>query len=280
MSPVAPAVEAVELVYRYRDGTRALQGVTLSIHRGSRVALLGPNGAGKSTLLLHFNGIYRLQGGSLRVLGQDVIRAETAWLRSQVGLVFQDPDNQIFAPTVADDVAFGPLNLGLEREEVGRRVQASLRAVGLEDLAFKSPHHLSFGQKKRVAIAGVLAMEPEIIVLDEPMAFLDPQGQEEVLDILDRLHRRDKTVIMATHDVDLAAEWADTVIILQQGRVLAQGGTDFLTQSHLMQQAGLRLPRITQIFQRLPNGVPDGHLPRTVEDAVRFLRQNLSRPIS
>lgn len=266
------AVAACELVYRYRDGTQALRGVTLQINRGSRVALLGPNGAGKSTLLLHFNGLYRLQGGTLEVLGQDVRRADLAWLRSRVGLVFQDPDNQIFAPTVADDVAFGPLNLGLQQEEVKRRVQASLKAVGLEDLGEKAPHHLSFGQKRRVAIAGVLAMEPEIIVLDEPMAYLDPQGQEEVLAILNRLHVEGKTIIMATHDVDLAADWADTVIILQRGGVLAQGSTELLTRPLLMDAAGLRLPRISQLFQQLPHLLPNGSLPRTVDEAVAILK--------
>lgn len=269
----ALAVEAVGLRYVYGDGTIALDGVNLAIPRGQRIALMGANGAGKSTLLLHLNGVYRVQHGTLKVLGQDTRRAPETWLRSTVGLVFQDPDNQVFAPTVADDVAFGPLNLGLAETEVRRRVQAALQAVGMAPLAHKAPHRLSFGQKKRVAIAGVLAMQPEIIVLDEPMAFLDPQGQQEAQEILDDLRALGKTVIVATHDVDMAYAWADQVLILDRGQLIASGGPEILTDPELISRARLRLPLIAQIFGPVPQLYAQAGRPRTVSQAAALLEK-------
>ncbi|TDA69988.1 MAG: ATP-binding cassette domain-containing protein [Clostridia bacterium] len=266
-------MEASGLHYAYADGTVALDGVSLSVPRGQRVAMMGANGAGKSTFLLHLNGVYRVQRGTLRILGQDTRQAPESWLRSSVGLVFQDPDNQVFAPSVADDVAFGPLNLGLDDTQVQRRVRAALQAVGMEHLARKAPHHLSFGQKKRVAIAGVLAMQPEIIVLDEPMAFLDPQGQQEVLDIMTELHAQGKTIIVATHDVDMACAWADQVLILEQGHLLVSGGPEILTDPELTSQAGLRLPLIAQVFAAVPQLDTVGARPRTVSQAAALLQK-------
>lgn len=267
------AVEADGLQYAYADGTVALERVSLAIARGHRVALMGANGAGKSTFLLHLNGVYRVQHGTLKILGQDTRRAPETWLRSTVGLVFQDPDHQVFAPTVADDVAFGPLNMGLDEAEVQRRVQAALHAVGMEHLARKASHRLSFGQKKRVAIAGVLAMQPEIIALDEPMAFLDPQGQQEVLDILDNLQALGKTIIVATHDVDMAYAWADQVVVLDRGKLIASGGPEILTDPELISRARLRLPLIAQIFGTVPQVYTAAGRPRTVSQAATLLRE-------
>ncbi|MDN5347865.1 MAG: cobalt/nickel transport system ATP-binding protein [Clostridia bacterium] len=241
-------IKVCNLSYRYADGTQALRGLSFSILSGEKVALMGPNGAGKSTLLLHLNGLYLAQEGEVWVLGRRVSRSNAEEVRKLVGMVFQDPDDQVLAPTVEEDVAFGPRNMGLEPEEVKRRVDKALEDVGLLDLRRKAPHNLSYGQKKRVAIAGVLAMQPEILVLDEPMAFLDPLGQEGLLAILDRYHRAGKTLVIATHDVDFAAAWADRILILSQGSLLASGPAQILCDAGLVQRAGLRLPLVAQLF--------------------------------
>ncbi len=263
-------LEVENLYFRYHDGTPALNGISLSINRGEKVAILGPNGAGKSTLLLHFNGVYLAQQGKVRVAGEEITRDNETRLRGKVGMVFQDPDDQVFSPTVWDDVAFGPLNQGLGRKEIEERVFQALQAVGMWDLRSRAPHHLSYGQKKRVAIAGVIAMNPEVIVLDEPTAFLDPAGQESLMEILAELHQRGKTIIVATHDVDMAAEWADKVIILKGGKILAQGDTMLLVQDTLVKEAALRFPVVSQVFQRIPSLLVRP-LPRTVDEAANAI---------
>ncbi|SHJ82420.1 ATP-binding cassette domain-containing protein [Desulfofundulus thermosubterraneus] len=272
---MAAVIEVEDLHYTYRDGTRALQGLSLSIPAGSRVALLGPNGAGKSTFLLHLNGLYLPQRGKVRVMGQEVNARTAREIKSRVGLVFQDPDDQVFSSTVGEDVAFGPVNMGLSATEVERRVQEALAAVQMEAYRDKPPYHLSYGQKKRVAIAGVLAMGPEIIVLDEPMAYLDPQGKDTLLDILDRLHRRGATILVATHDVDMAASWADRVIIIKNGRTLAQGDPSLLVQEDIIRQANLRFPLVAQIFRSLPE-LQLKTVPYTVEQAAALLKDILA----
>lgn len=238
------------------------------------MAILGPNGAGKSTLLLHLNGLYLPQRGKVRVAGLEVNARTAREIKARVGLVFQDPDDQVFSATVAEDVAFGPVNMGLSPQEVERRVQEALAAVNMEAYRDKAPYHLSYGQKKRVAIAGVLAMGPEIIVLDEPMAYLDPLGQDTLLEILNRLHRRGTTILVATHDVDMAAAWADRVVIVQDGHTLAQGSPSLLVQEELIRQASLRFPLVTRIFRSLPE-LGLSTTPYTVEQAVAFLKDLL-----
>ncbi|MBE3581207.1 MAG: ATP-binding cassette domain-containing protein [Thermoanaerobacteraceae bacterium] len=263
-------IQIEDLYFRYKDGTVALQGLSLFIEGGKKVALLGPNGAGKSTLLLHLNAIHLPQRGRVRVAGREISRSTERWVRSRVGMVFQDPDDQLFSTTVKEDVAFGPRNLGLSPAEVEERVEVALAAVGMLAYRDRAPYHLSYGQKKRVAIAGVLAMEPDIIVMDEPMAFLDPAGQEAVRAILDRLHKEGKTLVIATHDVDFAASWAEDTIIMKGGRVLAQGGPEILLEPQLVREAGLRLPRVAEVFLGLlPANMK---LPRDVSDARRILR--------
>ncbi|MGI9951000.1 ATP-binding cassette domain-containing protein [Moorellaceae bacterium AZ2] len=263
-------IQVEDLYFRYKDGTMALQGLSLSIQRGRKVALLGPNGAGKSTLLLHLNAIHLPQRGRVWVAGREVSPATERWVRSRVGLVFQDPDDQVFSTTVKEDVAFGPRNLGLPPAQVEERVEAALAAVGMLAYQDKAPYHLSYGQKKRVAIAGVLAMEPEIIVMDEPMAFLDPAGQEAVRAILDRLHEQGKTLVVATHDVDFAASWAQEILIMKEGRLLARGGPEVLLERDLIRAAGLRLPLVAQVFLGLwPGNI---QFPLDVSGARRILR--------
>jgi cobalt/nickel transport system ATP-binding protein len=217
-------VEVRGLRYRYPDGHLALDGVDLSIAPGEKVALVGPNGAGKSTLLLHLNGI--LQGeGDVRVCGWPVGDGHLGKIRAAVGLVFQDADDQLFSPTVFEDVAFGPLYMGLAPEEVGRRVESALLAVGMDDAGPRVSHHLSSGEKKRVAIATVLAMEPEILVLDEPTAGLDPRARRGLLRLLAQLPQ---TMLVSTHDLRMVEELFPRTIVLDRGRVVADGPTSRL----------------------------------------------------
>lgn len=217
-----------EVSYRYPDGTPALSGCSLKIKQSARTAVLGANGAGKTTMFLHLNGILRPSSGQVcwKEAPLDYSRSGMRQLRSRVGLVFQNPDSQLFSASVREDVSFGPMNLGLEPAEVRTRVEDALHVVGMTEAADKPVHNLSYGQKKRVCIAGVLAMRPEVVVLDEPMAGLDPPMQEELTMVLDRLHASGMTVIIATHDLDFAYGWADNVIVLQGGRLLATGSPE------------------------------------------------------
>ncbi|ABO51074.1 cobalt ABC transporter, ATPase subunit [Desulforamulus reducens MI-1] len=270
------AIEIKDLSFYYKDGTRALDKLSLGFEKGKKIAILGPNGSGKTTLLLHFNGINTVQQGSVTVMGRAVHQSNQQWLRGKVGLVFQDPDDQIFSGTVWDDVAFGPINQGLRGEELNNRVNEALRIVRMKDLAHKAPYHLSYGQKKKVAIAGVLAMDPDMIVLDEPVAFLDPSGKRSLFSILDVLNQQGKTIILATHDVDLVVQWADQVVILTEGRVIAQGAPRLLSDPALVEEADLELPTASQIF--LPyQELYQQKIPVTVEDAQAMIKQLLTR---
>jgi cobalt/nickel transport system ATP-binding protein len=224
---------------------------------------------------MHLNGIYLPQRGKVRVMGQEVNARTAREIKSRVGLVFQDPDDQVFSSTVEEDVAFGPVNMGLPPAEVKRRVDEALVAVQMEEYRDRPPYHLSYGQKKRVAIAGVLAMGPEIIVLDEPMAYLDPQGKDTLLEILDRLHRRGTTILVATHDVDMAASWADLVVIIKDGRTLAQGDPSLLVREDIIRRANLRFPLVAQVFRSLPELQLEA-VPYTVEQAAALLRKILA----
>jgi len=271
---MANVIEIENLHYTYRDGTKALDGLNLSIEEGARVALLGPNGAGKSTLLLHLNGIYPAQKGKVRVLGKALTSKNEQWVRGIVGLVFQDPDDQVFSSTVWEDVAFGPTNMRLSKDDVESRVDAALAAVRMEKYRDRAPYHLSYGQKKRVAIAGVLAMNPRVIILDEPVAYLDPHGKDILMNILSRLNKSGATVVIATHDVDLAAEWAEQVLVIKDGRILAQGNTSLLADEHVVREAELRFPVVAQIFRKLPELKPDP-VPLTVLDAVAQIKKAL-----
>jgi cobalt/nickel transport system ATP-binding protein len=216
---VSCAVHLRDVHYRYPDGRPALRGVDLHVTHGEHVALLGPNGAGKTTLMLHLNGL--LTGtGELEVAGLPVARGTLQELRARVGLVFQDPDDQLFMPTVGEDVAFGPLNLGLAPVEVAARVGEALASVRMAGAHDRSPHQLSMGERRRVAIATVLAMRPWLLVLDEPSANLDPRARRELLEVLESV---EGTMLLATHDLPLAAELCERAVILDAGRVVADG---------------------------------------------------------
>jgi cobalt/nickel transport system ATP-binding protein len=239
----APSLEVSGLAFAYPDGHQALFGIDLVVDRGERVALLGPNGAGKTTFVLHLNGILSGGAGTVRVGGLEVRADERHTLREirrRVGIVFQDPDDQLFMPTVRDDVAFGPANLGLRGAELASRVASALAAVGMADVADRPPHHLSFGQRRRVAVATVLAMEPEILVLDEPTSNLDPASRRELADVLDALP---VTLLVVTHDLPYALELCDRSVVLSGGSIVADGRTaDVLSDADLLRQHRLELP--------------------------------------
>ncbi len=235
-----PVLEVSGLAYAYPDGHQALFGVDLHVHEGERVALLGPNGAGKTTLVLHLNGILTAGAGTVLVSGVPVVKANLSEIRRRVGIVFQDPDDQLFSATVRQDVAFGPANLGIRGAELEHRVLTSLAQVGMSEFVDRPPHHLSFGQRRRVAVATVLAMEPEILVLDEPSSNLDPASRRELADILRSL---DVTVLMVTHDLPYALELCPRAVVLSEGVVAADGATyDVLTDAELMRSHRLELP--------------------------------------
>ncbi|MBL8928524.1 MAG: ATP-binding cassette domain-containing protein [Kineosporiaceae bacterium] len=236
----APSLLIEQLAFAYPDGHQALFGVDLTVERGERVALLGPNGAGKTTLVMHLNGILVGGRGRVSIAGLEVSAPNLREIRRRVGIVFQDPDDQLFMPTVRDDVAFGPANLGLRGAELDDRVEQALRTVGLTDLADRPPHHLSFGQRRRAAVATVLAMQPEILVLDEPSSNLDPASRRELAEVLESL---DVTVLMVTHDLPYAAQLCPRSVILSGGVVAADGPTaKLLGDAELLAAHRLELP--------------------------------------
>ncbi len=247
------AIEINDLYFAYPDGTQALRGINLAVESGESVALLGPNGAGKSTLLLHLNAILRGKG-EIKIFGLPVREPNIKEIRRRVGVVFQDPDDQLFSPTVFDDVAFGPINMGLSKDEVERRVQNALDAVGMRGFEERAPFHLSLGQKKRIAIATVLSMEPDILVLDEPSSNLDPRGRRELLNILSALP---VTKLVATHDLLFALELCERAVVLDNGQVVADGPIqEILADEQLLEEHGLESPfRYEKVLGRGEGGV-------------------------
>jgi cobalt transport protein ATP-binding subunit len=233
-------VEVEHLTFSYPDGQQALRDVSLTIAPGEKTALVGPNGAGKSTLMLHLNGILRIQQGDVCVGGLDVTDDNLGQIRAWVGLVFQNPDDQLFSTRVFDDVAFGPLHMGLSESEVRDRVSFALECVGMTDFADRVSHHLSIGEKKRIAIATVLSMDPQILVLDEPSAGLDPRARRSLIELLSEL---DKTMLVSSHDMRLVEELLPRTIVLDEGRVVADGSTgEILADAALLEAHGLERP--------------------------------------
>jgi cobalt transport protein ATP-binding subunit len=232
-------IDVLGLRYSYPDGTQALRGVDLYVAPGEKVALVGPTGSGKSTLLLHLNGILRGEG-EVRVCGHTIGDDNLGEIRASVGLVFQDPDDQLFMHSVYEDVAFGPMYLGLNQDEIEQRVDHALRAVGMGSFQERVSHHLSAGEKKRVAIASVLSMQPEILILDEPTAGLDPRARREFLQLLDGL---EQTMLVATHDMRMVSELFRRTIVLDGGEVVSDSETQALmSDSMLLEAHGLEAP--------------------------------------
>ena len=242
------------LSYTYPDGTHALKNINMEIYKGQKVAIMGPNGAGKSTLFSHFNGLTEPTSGHIEVDGKAIKYDKDTLLevRQKVGIVFQDPNDQLFAPTVKEDVAFGPMNLGLDYDEVEKRVTEALTMVGMEQYMNKTPHHLSGGQQKRVAIAGIIAMRPEIMILDEPTAGLDPEGVEKVLDILNNLNKEGMSIVISSHDIEMVNEFAEKIFVLNEGEILESGDKhEIFSNKELLKKAHLKAPITTEILYNL-----------------------------
>ena len=275
-------LEARDIHYRYPRGLEAISGISFHIRKKEKIALVGPNGAGKSTLLMMFNGLIRPDSGIV-LFDNEPIRYDTASLRTlrkRVGFVLQNPDRQIIAPTVYQDVAFGPTNLGYSESGVKETVTLALRHVGLEGFERRPPHQLSGGEKKRVAIAGVLAMDPDVLVLDEPTSGLDPSGSEDIMELLDELNHEGKTIIISTHDVELAYPWADRAILILGGKILQEdipevafGNPEYIRRAHLS------LPTLLELHRELQNRgfLLEGKKPRTVLDMMQCFETVLKK---
>lgn len=272
-------IEIKKLNYCYPNGPDALKNINFSIKKGEKIALVGPNGAGKSTLLLMLNGMLKPDSGEVSYLGEPVKydRKNLRELRRKVGFVFQNPDTQIIAPTVFQDVAFGPVNLGFSGDEVKNTVLLSLSKVGLRGFEKRPPHQLSGGEKKRVAMAGILAMNPDVLVFDEPTSALDPAGSEDIMELLDEMHADGKTIIISTHDVELAYPWADRVILLNGGSIIAQGIPDeVFYDKALVKYAKLSMPVLLELYESLTErGLKKSeNLPKSILDFVHILSLN------
>lgn len=269
-------LEARDIRYRYPRGQEAIRGISFHFRRGEKIALVGPNGAGKSTLLQMFNGMIRPDSGTMLFDNKpmEYDRASLRELRRKVGFVLQNPDRQIIAPTVYQDVAFGPTNLGYSEAEVKEAVTTALRHAGLSGFERRPPHQLSGGEKKRVAIAGVLAMDPDVLVFDEPTSGLDPSGSEDLMELLDELNHEGKTIVISTHDVELAYPWADRAILLADGQIIKEdvpdvafGNTKFVRMAHLS------VPTLLELSAELEKRgfvIPD-RKPRSVLDMVHII---------
>lgn len=235
---VQTAIEIADLHFAYPDGVKALRGASLTVGVGEKVALLGPNGAGKSTLLMHLNGILRGKG-DIRIMGRPLTDDNLRRIRAQVGLVFEHPDDQLFSPTVLDDVAYGPLYMGLPKDEVLQRARRALEQVGMASYEERMPHHLSLGEKKRVAIATVLSMDPAVLALDEPTSSLAPAARRGLMHLLRDLPQ---TMIVSTHDIPMVRDILPRTIVMDEGRVVADGETrDILSDTTLLEAHGLEV---------------------------------------
>ncbi len=265
-----PILEVKDLCHRYPHlDSNALDKINLKVFKGERVAVLGANGAGKSTLFKHLNGILRPLSGEVVVKGETVTKKNVRTCREAIGIVFQDPDDQVLAPSVEEDIAFGPINMGLSRKEVEVRVKEALEMVGLTGFEERAPHHLSGGQKKLVAIAGILAMRPEVIVLDEPTAGLDPLSSARILELIMKMNRElGITLLLSTHDVDIVPYFAERVFVLHHGRLEADGSPEeIFNDPELLRKAHLRLPRVAEVFEMLQQEGLDVNIQITTEAA-------------
>lgn len=273
-----PIIDIQDLSFQYADGTPALSHLSLSFERGKTTCILGGNGAGKSTLFLHLNGILKPSSGKIYYAGEPLTYSHKALnhLRQKVGIVFQDPDNQLFSSSVYEDVSFGLVNLGIPEKLARERIEKALYQTGIYELRKRPTHSLSYGQKKRVALAGIIVMEPEVLILDEPTAGLDPQGIEEILELIDTLKKDlNISIIMATHDMNLVPLMCDTVYVLKSGSLYDSGtAQEIFSRPERLHSAGLRLPYISQLMHALKQTYPihNTQLPSTVEEALTFLK--------
>lgn len=268
-------LESRKVYYTYSDGTAALKGIDFQIPKGQFTILLGPNGSGKTTLFKVITGLLKPSQGDIQVDAKPRKEFTKEELYRRIGFVFQDPNDQLFAPTVSEDVAYGPINLGLSPAEVEIRVNDALEKAGAAHLAHKPIHYLSYGQKKRVAIAGVLAMKPELVILDEPTAGLDPAGVREIMDLLVKINREENiTILMATHDVDLVPLYANRIFVLYDGEILLSGTPEeVFSRKEIVRGARLRLPRVAHLAEILvkKDQIPADKLPLTIGEVRRMV---------
>lgn len=270
-----PILQLCDVSFAYHGGKRALQSVSLQVYAGEKIAVLGPNGAGKSTLFLHMNGVLSPEEGFLCYRGENITGKNRNVLRKGVGIIFQDADNQIIAPSVRAEISFGPMNLKLSEEEVKNRVENAVAFMNLEGFEDRPPHYLSGGEKKRVSIADIIAMDPDVFLFDEPTASLDPANAEQLEVVLELLSKRGKTLLISTHDVDFAYRWADRILVFQKGRLKADGTPlAVFAQEELCREANLKSPTLFRIGRMLEQKhllKENGRAPRTVEELEGLL---------
>lgn len=266
-------IEAVDLAFRYPDGTHALKKMNIGLEQGKRIGIVGPNGAGKTTLFLTLNGVYKPTTGQVYYKGQPIAygKKELLNLRKNIGIVFQDPNVQLFSGSVFQEVSFGPMNLGLPKEDVKEKVIMALEKTDISHLKERPTHFLSGGQKKRVSIADILAMEPEIIFLDEPTAFVDPKTSEELMTFFTILNEEGKTIVLSTHDIDRIYSWSDYVFVIKDGGILAAGIPEEIFQNErLLKEADLQKPWILEAYEGLIS-----HRPYLAEEPIPKTKESL-----
>jgi cobalt/nickel transport system ATP-binding protein len=275
MSESIVSVENVK--FSYPAGVSALKGVSLDIKQGEKVAILGPNGSGKSTLILLIAGLLTPSKGQIKVFGQSTSSKDFSKLRSRIGIVFQDPDDQLFTPSVKEDIEYGPKNLGLPAEVISKRCDHILEDIGISDLKDRPPHRLSFGEKKKVSLATALILRPELLILDEPTANLDLLSRRGLIDMLNELNAEGTTIVISTHDVEALPELADRVIVVSHGSLLGGGEMHKVLQDvALLESAGLELPSIARLFTKLKVlGLID-EVPITYQEALTVLLKRLN----
>ena len=247
-------LQAEDLCYSYGQGNQVLKGINLTVKKGEKIVVLGPNGAGKSTCFLNLNGVYRPDSGRILYRGKEIGKKDLNELRKNVGIVFQDADNQIIASTVFAEVSFGPMNLKLSKEEVRKRVEDALEYMNLKSMKDRPPHYLSGGEKKRVSIADIIAMESQVIIFDEPTASLDPVNVEMLKEVLDKMNKMGKTLLISTHDVDFAYRFADRAVIFSGGCIIADGPVrEVFEDDEVLNQANLKKPVLLEVYNSLVN---------------------------
>jgi cobalt transport protein ATP-binding subunit len=271
-----PIVSVEDVKFSYPAGVSALKGVSLEIKKGEKVAILGPNGSGKSTLILLIAGLLNPTKGQIKVFGQPTTSKDFPKLRSRIGLVFQDPDDQLFTPTVREDVEYGPKNLGLPAKVISERCDHILEDIGISHLKDRPPHRLSFGEKKKVSLATALILRPELLILDEPTANLDLLSRRGLIDLLNELNAEGTTIVISTHDVEALPELADRVIVVSHGLLLGRGEMhEVLQDVALLESAGLELPSIARLFTKLKKSGLVDDVPITYEEALTLLQKEL-----
>ena len=277
-------LQAENLCYSYEQGEEVLKEISLTVKKGEKIAVLGSNGAGKSTCFLNLNGVYQPSSGKILYRGNEIKKKDLNELRKKVGIDFQDADTQIIASTVFAEISFGPMNLKLSKDEVRRRVESAMDYMNLSGFKDRPPHYLSGGEKKRVSIADILAMESEIIIFDEPTASLDPVNVEMLKDVLDKMGAMGKTLMISTHDVDFAYEWADRAVVFAHGRIIADGPVgDVFESNEILEKANLKKPVLMEVYESLvKHGVlrKEDSCPKTTKELNALLSRksrNLQR---